>query len=775
MDANESARWMLATELLGEVLDLPRDQRIAAVKRLGGGAGVTAELTRLYEAALKVSVLDVPLDQLFDQAPSAQVIENAMRGKTFNGWLLGEEIGRGGMSVVYRATRSGDGFEQVAALKILSIAFLGKEHVESFLRERKILSELKHPCIARMIDGGITPDGAPFLVMELVEGERIDKWCDAHGADLKMIVKLMLKLSRAAAHAQRHLVVHRDISPANVLVDKRGQPVLVDFGIAKLLGEAETGKTLHAFTPEFAAPEQRAKGEITTATDVYGLGRLLSHLLKGAHIDRDLQLIIHVATHEDPDKRYANAMNMADDLKAWIDRRPVRARPDSLLYRAQKIAQRHWQALGVACLAALIGLGGLISTSFQARISRQEAEKHRVVADFMLDLFQQADLMRTGGDLRVTDMLETAMNQAMHQLDKDPETLVSLLTLIASGQIELTNYDAAEKALDVAGQLMGLHPISDKTTGEYLLQRGKQAHEQGDFVGAVDYLEQAFASLKATGSTDKSYYLAGANLVSYLVDAERYDEALARSIQLIAEVARSGDLESTILVTHRHAVALEVSGELDPAFEQYLIALDLQRNYQPNNHLGRASILSDYGISLYFADRFEEAETVNREVLEIYQQQFRPPHPRVSSAMHNLAFAQIGQSRFDEAIDLLQQAYEMSVQLHGPEHIDSLLEQATLGTLKARTGEFAQAETIFRDNLQVLDRVAPDMRMQRGSVRSYLGDALLQTNRLEESRAEYTTALELFSDLPRDHIRVIEVNSRLEEIDSKLTSRLQAD
>ena len=769
MEPNEGRKWFRASELLEQILDLPEEERGEAVERLGAASGVTAELRQMWAGLQRASVLDQALDEVVGALPSSGPIPHALRGRTFDGWLLGDEIGRGGMSVVYRATRAGEGFEQVAAFKILSIAFLGRDHVESFLRERKILSELRHPGIASLIDGGITPDGAPFLAMEYIEGQRIDAWCREHGETTRQIVGLMLELCRAAAHAHRHLVVHRDINPANVLVDGQGRPVLVDFGIAKLLGVAETGRTITAFTPEYAAPEQIADGTITTATDVYGLGRLLQTLLQDRRIDRELIAIMHVATHRDPEHRYATAKELAEDLQAWLDDRPVRARPDSLAYRARKFGERHWRWLGVTCLAILLAVGGAVSAAHQAKISRLAAEKHRAVAEFMLKMFQQADVMRTGADLRMTDLMATAARQAQRELADEPDTLVSLLSLIASGQLELTNYDAAADALNAAESVIAHNDISPASRAEYLEQRGKQAHEQGDFAGAVGWVERAVALLQAEPRDSKPYQLVAATLVAYQVDAEQYDQALALAKRLYAQVDDgNANPEAKARVTHEYAVALEVSGKLDEAFKQYRHALELQRAYQPENALGRAEVLSDYGIALYFADRFKEAERINREVLEIYQQQFQPPHPRISSALHNVAFALVGQGRLDEAVGMLERAYQMTVQLHGPDHIDTLLEQATLGTLIAKNGDLARAEAILRENLASLERVAPDLRMQRGSVHSYLGDVLLQAGRLEESRSQYQQALELFSDLPDDNVRVVEARARLAEIAGKL-------
>jgi non-specific serine/threonine protein kinase/serine/threonine-protein kinase len=156
---------------------------MAAAAELGSPAGVLAELRTLLESTRRSSVLDEPLARIFDDISPAIAARDVLRGRQFGGWLLEGEIGRGGMSVVYRATRTGDGFEQHAAFKLLSVGFLHEAHIQGFLRERKILSELTHPGIARLIDGGVTPDGTPYLVMEYIEGQRIDAFCQQQAAD----------------------------------------------------------------------------------------------------------------------------------------------------------------------------------------------------------------------------------------------------------------------------------------------------------------------------------------------------------------------------------------------------------------------------------------------------------------------------------------------------------------------------------------------------------------------------------------------------------------
>jgi tetratricopeptide (TPR) repeat protein len=564
-------------------------------------------------------------------------------------------------------------------------------------------------------------------------------------------------------------VIHRDINPANVLINQRDEPVLVDFGIAKLLSTAEPGKTLQAFTPEYAAPEQVQGASITTATDVYGLGCLLKRLLGDLLVDRDLHLVAQVAMHTDPQSRYASASELADDLAAWLQQRPIRARPDSLAYRLRKFSARNRNSMILAGLAVLIAMVGVISTTWQSRQGQIESEKHQAIADFMLQMFQQADLMQSGADLRVTELLQAAADQAGDALEQSPDSLVALLSLIASGQTELTSYTAAEAALARAETLIDQNRISVATEAEFLGQRARLAYELGDHPAALEFADQSMKLLQNAANLSKRYFAAAAQAISYRVDTYEYADALRLAEQVYAKLNEAdSDAESRALITHRYAIALEVNEQFDAAFQQYDLALQLQADHQPQNVLGRASILSDYGIALYFAGQYEKSEQVQKEALQAYGSQFSPPHPRLSSTLQNISMALAAQDDLDEAIDLLQQSIAMSIELHGSRHVDTLQTQMGLGTLLTRNQQFPEAEQLLLETLETLEQDFPDTHVQLGIVNSYLAEVYFQSGRWEESKQRNLAALELFGELPADHVRVLATQKQLADINQQL-------
>ncbi len=312
------------------------------------------------------------------------------------------------MGAVYLGVLKDAGLEKRVAVKVVR-GELGSEFLrERFHTERRILSGLEHPNIARLYDGGTTPDGLPWFAMELVEGEHLLESADRRGLTREGRIRMFLEVCDAVQYAHRHLVVHRDLKPGNILVSRDGTPKLLDFGLAKLLDVSsdERTATVHRLlTPEYASPEQVRGGGITTASDVYSLGVVLYRLLTGSlpyrtktqsgvEIERavleqappatepalgaDLDTVLRKALAKEPDRRYPTVQELADDLRRHLDGRPVLARGDSLSYRAGKFLKRHRWGVAAAALAGASLVAGAGLALWQAERARaSEAVAHR--------------------------------------------------------------------------------------------------------------------------------------------------------------------------------------------------------------------------------------------------------------------------------------------------------------------------------------------------------------------------------------------------------------
>ena len=345
------------------------------------------------------------------------------------------------MGIVYAAQRDDDEFDRRAAIKILP-AWSAAPVVERFRFERRVLASLDHPGIAKLLDAGSTDDGMPYLVMELVDGQPIDAWCEAHRTGVRARVALVEKVCTALAYAHQRLVVHRDVKAANILVTAAGEPKLLDFGIATLLatdGSATTGLTQtghHSFTPEYASPEQIRGERVTTASDVYSLGVVLYRLLaerppyvlrglstlevirvvcdvepppmhtvavpeRRAVLRGDLDRIVAKALRKAPQERYGTIVELAADLRAWQEGRPVTAAPQSIAYRVRRFVRRNRGKVAVAAALALTLAAGVAATAWQARVAAAERDKaqqrFRQVREMSRALiFDIHDALRTG-------------------------------------------------------------------------------------------------------------------------------------------------------------------------------------------------------------------------------------------------------------------------------------------------------------------------------------------------------------------------------------------
>lgn len=429
MSVLSADRWQLVSPYLDRAMEMSADERGLWLTSLRAeDPSLAADVEMLLE---EHSALDQKrfLEGAAVRPPDAA----SLAGQTIGAYTLVSLIGQGGMGNVWLARRSDGRFEGEAAVKLLNASLVGRTGEERFQREGSILARLTHPHIAHLVDAGVSPIGQPYLVLEYVEGEQIDRYCDSNGLGVNARVGLFLDVLAAVAHAHANLIVHRDIKPTNVLVANDGQVKLLDFGIAKLLeGETGVGEATaltreggHVLTPEYAAPEQVTGGPVTTATDVYSLGTLLYLTLCGRHpaegalqspadllrsiVDTepprlsdavaetrnrsretltttaamrsttpddlrrvpkgDLETIIAKALKKNPQERYASVTAFADDLRRYLAHEPISARPDTLVYRATKFAQRHTRGMVIAGAVVLL-LAGLISF-YTARLAAE--------------------------------------------------------------------------------------------------------------------------------------------------------------------------------------------------------------------------------------------------------------------------------------------------------------------------------------------------------------------------------------------------------------------
>jgi hypothetical protein len=462
-------RWTVLSPLLDELLDADegvRRLRLAHIRDTD--SDLADDLSGLLR---RQAVIDK--EGFLDGVATPLPAEPTLAGRIVGNYTLERLLGRGGMGAVWLAHRSDGRFAGRAAVKLLNLSLLNRAGTDRFKREGSALARLTHPNIARLIDAGVTGEGQPHLVLEYVEGEPIDRWCEARALDVDARVRLFLQVVDAVAHAHSKLILHRDLKPPNILVTPEGQVKLLDFGIAKLLDDEHphTSSALtkfpgHAFTPEYAAPEQVQGAEVTTATDVYALGVLLYSLLTSRHptadpsqtpVDRlravvdmdpirpsdtvralrgDLDNIIAKALKKMPAERYRTVAGLGEDLQRYLNKQPVGARADSLSYRVGRFVSRNRTAVGAAAAALLTvvtATGVSMWQAHDARMQRDHARalsaRNNVVVEFVSSLL--TEVVPAEQPIRVGDLLERSQSVLLGA-ETRPDMQAAILNILAT-------------------------------------------------------------------------------------------------------------------------------------------------------------------------------------------------------------------------------------------------------------------------------------------------------------------------------------------------------
>lgn len=602
-------------DLFEEALKLTPDERTRLLARQRRNPGLRAELERLLAA-------DATGDEWLptgDAARAAQVIGEAEAaeplpaGSRIGSYELLEVVGEGGSSTVFRAVREVEGVRQEVALKLLARGLYTAEARRRFHHERAALARLRHPGIARLIDGGVANNGLAYIVLELIEGVAITRYVQDRALSERQRLTLFLKVCRAVESAHRALIVHRDLKPSNVLVTAEGDVKLLDFGIAKLLDD--TGDATHtrhqALTPAYAAPEQFTSSAITTATDVYALGVLLRELLSGerrlpdaantpapriarsgvspsneklAHkkLRGDLANIIAKATALEPERRYGFAGALAEDVERYLGQLPVQAHPPSQWYRAGRFIVRHRGGVAVTGILLTAILASMSVALWQARVARRAAQHAEAIQDFVVDL-----LRKTAPDV--------AANQR-----PDVPTLV----------------------YTVAKTLPQQFRDQPELRAQLLYTLGNVLRDMGDIPHSEVLLREAAASVANLPATSSVRMQSEIGLIRTLIRKGDYDDANRRIVPLLAipptalpdDVARAELLKLGMVIADGYA-------DMDVAVAR---GREMLKEYRANCSVrGDCGELSsathDLASVLLDADRIVEAQGLADETLRLRQ------------------------------------------------------------------------------------------------------------------------------------------------------------
>jgi serine/threonine-protein kinase len=666
---------------------------------------------------------------LFDDGDSGRVA-----GRRIGPYVIVREIGRGGMGTVFLAERADGEFRQQVALKVVRRSFADTELARRFRQERQILASLNHPNIARLLDGGVSADGEPYLVMEYVEGERIDEYCERAALSVRARLGLFLEVCRAVSYAHRHLVVHRDIKPSNILVaedaeTRKPAPKLLDFGIAKLLDAEQAGDEtrtgMRAFTPDYAAPEQvAAGGQITTATDVYSLGVLLGDLLSGARraaearkspgawrsrsrgatvatnlpteglgakertgphraAGAELENIVSMARREDPARRYASAAELADDVERYLEGRTVRAQKDSFAYRAGKFVRRNRAGVAAAAAVVLSLVVGLGVAVWQAKAAARERDRARVEAAkaerinaFMQHVLGFSDISWTSTNptrnpnATIDEALDEASRRVEAELSDQPEVSAAVHLAIGRDYAGRSRFDAAELHLRAALDLR------QKVLGP----------EHQDTAEAMTALSEL------------------------LIQRGNYPEAESFANEAVA--------------IYRKARA---SGDVN--LIMFTIALN------------------DQGLARSDLARPADAEVSLREAIEVGSKLTGKERYVYGTAYHNLAGARRAQGDLDGAIANEEKAIEVFRQLSVRSTFDMGLSHANLAYYVMMKGDYARSESLFLEALSIYRESVGDTHINVSHALINLADNYYDQGKYQQAREAIDHAIKIQKQL----------------------------
>jgi serine/threonine-protein kinase len=748
--------------LFDAVCDLDEPLRRARLHELSDDADAIAKVLALLDRT-EMNVWQIVEPALKSLAASGGEVQV---GDCLGNWTLLSQIGHGGMGTVYRAQRNDGHFEQIAAIKLL-LGIPSSEALERLAQERQILARLSHPNIARLLDGGATPSGQPYIVMDYVEGMPIDDYLRQHGLGIPELLRLLIAVADAVSFAHQRLIVHCDLKPGNILVDAQGRPVLLDFGIASLIDDrglpvaTPDDRMSLAFTPGYASPEQRAGGEVSTATDVYGLGRVLWHLLQSGRtsvsprpttdswdalavddpgnvaVPRALRAIVKRATANDPAQRYISVSAFADDLRRFLERQPVAAMGAQRGYLLACYLRRNALVLSLAAITTLALLGGLLGTWLSlrdARLQRQQAQvagaRAERTAEFLGNLLSAADPDQARNlDTRLVRLLlDDAARNAQKELADEPLVLAQISAVIGKTYHQISEYALAQQYLQQALDLLPPERVRERLAVRQKIALALGGHGQTPL--ALQHYEAIFREREQAFGADDPDTLESAHALAFQwTDSGDFARALEASSALQPRLERllGSDHETTLANLQTLAIARTELGQFDAA-EETLQSL-LQRRLRVNGELNSLTIAVQTSLAILYLrqQRFAQAEALLRGLL-----------PKAEQRFGNLSFAAINFAsllgsalrlggKLDESRPYYRLALERATQAWGADNTRTLNYELNYANLEVASGQADPA-------LQRLARIEPALTTSLGAESPSMAE-------LERTRARALTAL----------------------------------
>jgi serine/threonine protein kinase/Tfp pilus assembly protein PilF len=772
MDSN---RWQTVRNLFERALEYDSAERKNFLAKACGGDN------ELLEEVLSLLAADSEADSLLEKSPletleiGSSTIPN---NKQVGPYRIIERIGLGGMGSVYLAQREDGQFKQKVALKLIRPGLDSEEILKRFHAERQISAQLQHPNIARLLDGGLTDEGLPYFTLEYVDGKPIDIYCHENNLSLRSRLQLFMEVCHAVQYAHQNLVVHRDLKPGNIMVDDSGSVKLLDFGIAKVLGNGQaytdfanlTSTGMRVMSPGYASPEQIRFENITTASDIYSLGVVLYELLTGSRpydvsnlsparmeqaicetippkpsrtvekqihdksagesdlkkfrklsrkLSGDLDNICLKALQKDPARRYNSAEQFAADIGNYLSGHPVSARKDSHFYNAVKFLKRNKGT--VSAISAVLLIITVLVGFYTIRLSaeRNRAQKEARIAEqitkFLTGLFEVSDpAVSKGENVTARELLDRGGEKIEKDLAGEPEVQARMMNVLGDVYYTMGLYDQAKRFNTRAVE------VASAGLGD-------------DNPDLARYLESLSWALDIEDNLDSAEFLARRSLE---IDLKHFGES---STQVAADY-------------HNLGMVLRHKGDFVQAESLYLKALNLKRSLYGDDDQEVAYTLNHYARLLYQEGRYKESIPIFREGFAIRQKHFGEDSPETVASKASLAAVLKETGDLDEAEMLYRQSLATTQKISGEKHPYNAGLMGNLAAVLEAKNEDAEAEQLFRKSLSLYEELFPDGYSHMAGPLVALGTLLRKEGRAQEAEPYLRRGLQMrLSTLGSDH------------------------
>lgn len=783
MDQN---KFLKAKQIFDDALNLDASQRkIFLDEKCGDDLELKKEVLSLLNSLENtIDFLEAPITiSEVDEA----VFSDPYIGKQIGSYIIDGEAGVGGMGIVYTGKRNDKEFEQKVAIKILKHGITSEYLLKRFQIERQTLANLQHQNIARLLDGGRTSDGLPYLVMEFIDGIPITEYSNQNKLNVEEKLKLFREVCTAVQYAHQNLVIHRDLKPGNILVTKNGTPKLLDFGIAKLIdedlidsNESLTRTGVWHLTPEYASPEQIKGEKISTASDVYSLGVLLYQILTGVQpykisnnspsiiskiiteenvkkpservkekseinnetnifqhekisnqLKGDLDNIISKAMNKDPLRRYVSIEQFSEDLRRHLTGLPVIAQKDTAGYRLSKFIQRHKVGFVSSVGFIVFLIASLIAIIWQANIAanerdnaKLEAQKVEAVNMFLQDMLSSVDPTVVGKDVKVYDVLKKASDDVGNNFIGHPEIEASVRKTIGKTLVGLGEYNEAKFHLIKSLEL------NNTAYGKESFQSAESLHEL-----ALNY------------DWDGDFNLSDSLYKESILLFRKNKNSPPRSIASVLN-----DYATLKQEQNKYTEALDL---LNEAYKIYL------KNFGEKDR-DVASVSNNLGISYEALNKLDEAENYYKKSLELYVELYGQNRPEISTLFNNLAYIYIEKNDLPKAESYFKKSLELKIKTLGKNHSLVGLAYTNLGALHFTMKNYKASESDLLSAFENFKTSLNKNHVWLGLADFWYGKILIEKSKYEDAEIYLRKALAIYNgNYSQDHPNLISTYAEL--------------